>query len=497
MSYRQITFVPAQHKDLEKDEETAVEKEPLITDIYKDLPTPSYNNSKRKRHHEPVHKRVPKPKRLSRLTKKEMKPYVSRLFRAAEDDDLNTLVQLRKELSEYENGKDVLDETDSFGWTALFMAAAGGATNAVTYMLHWGGIWLLRHKEDTGMTAIDVARNSNNFATLSQLSIASQELQQKSDGTALAAHSDGEESTDTNLGYATDATISPPVSPTSPKHKNECLEVTTKTKREEPEVIVIEDSSDEENGVEENILEEKKVEENKVEENKVEDNIVEDNVVECKSIEKPLNERWEPVIREKFAQKPEEGQLRDSEKLRAEMENKPMEIAIGVGQGKEETLWCEKCQFSHRVGTLDHIHSIAHIVEMQHKVESRPYVLKANNKGFQMMLRQGWDDTKGLGKHEDGTLEPCKTVLKRDRYGIAHKKAGEARVTHFKAGDFMAVADKRYRPIYTANGEKIDRKQYINYGDEGYDAKSRDRHLRDLLDGIAYVRLLFLVNINS
>lgn len=70
------------------------------------------------------------------------------------------------------------------------------------------------------------------------------------------------------------------------------------------------------------------------------------------------------------------------------------------------------------------------------------YGIPETNRGFQMMVRSGWDPERGLGSQRQGKLFPVKTVLKQDRAGIGLER-GKARVTHFSAHDEAAVRSRR------------------------------------------------------
>ena len=93
---------------------------------------------------------------------------------------------------------------------------------------------------------------------------------------------------------------------------------------------------------------------------------------------------------------------------------------------------CDLCQ-EERVSE-SHRSSITHqMTALQRRNSSRRchrhYALKRDNKGFEMMLRAGWDRDNGLGSREQGTCCPVKMRLKRDRRGVG-VETGCKRVTH-------------------------------------------------------------------
>lgn len=118
----------------------------------------------------------------------------------------------------------------------------------------------------------------------------------------------------------------------------------------------------------------------------------------------------------------------------------------GQGSGKKRTrkFYCKSCQAvvtqSPRVG---HDTSIVHLYSCQHPASSLvPYGIPESNRGFQMLLRSGWNPKKGLGSHRQGQRFPVKTVLKQDRLGFG-VPGGKAKVTHFSAHDREAVRSHR------------------------------------------------------
>lgn len=72
------------------------------------------------------------------------------------------------------------------------------------------------------------------------------------------------------------------------------------------------------------------------------------------------------------------------------------------------------------------------------------YSIPGNNRGYQLMLKNGWDGEQGLGPSGSGMKLPPKTVLKRDRKGLGASK-GPARITHFQSNDTKAVARNSLR----------------------------------------------------
>jgi hypothetical protein len=58
------------------------------------------------------------------------------------------------------------------------------------------------------------------------------------------------------------------------------------------------------------------------------------------------------------------------------------------------------------------------------------YSIPASNKGYQILVKGGWNREKGLGADGSGHKFPLKTVMKRDRAGLGGSTEEKARVTH-------------------------------------------------------------------
>lgn len=113
---------------------------------------------------------------------------------------------------------------------------------------------------------------------------------------------------------------------------------------------------------------------------------------------------------------------------------------------REESFFCDSCKMtvnSSHEGA--HSTSIVHLYSDPHQHSSRTsYGIPESNRGFQMLLRSGWDRERGLGPQRQGHKFPVKTVLKQDRLGLGLGEK-KPRVTHFSAHDKKAVQTHRDR----------------------------------------------------
>ena len=103
--------------------------------------------------------------------------------------------------------------------------------------------------------------------------------------------------------------------------------------------------------------------------------------------------------------------------------------------------FCDVCRQEFTDTTLErHLTSTIHLFSRQDKPQSTHYYIPPANKGFQMMVKSGWEPEKGLGLEGQGRKFPVKTILKRDRQGFGVEESKPAKVTHFSSNDLSAVA---------------------------------------------------------
>lgn len=130
---------------------------------------------------------------------------------------------------------------------------------------------------------------------------------------------------------------------------------------------------------------------------------------------------------------------------------------VGSHSKKRYSFHCDRCQMTVTDNSRDvHSTSTVHLFSCQHHhCADISYGLTESNRGYQMLLRSGWDPEKGLGPQKQGKMFPVKTVLKQDRQGFGLKES-KPRVTHFGAHDREAIRTdrERHRPRECAPKKK-------------------------------------------
>ena len=115
---------------------------------------------------------------------------------------------------------------------------------------------------------------------------------------------------------------------------------------------------------------------------------------------------------------------------------------------ESSSFYCDICKINVELGTTsvgNHTTSTVHQFSCQHKPKVTPYGIPESNRGFQLLLKGGWDPERGLGPEQQGQKFPVKTVLKQDRLGFGLSTRAKPRVTHFSAHDKAAVKSHRER----------------------------------------------------
>lgn len=91
-----------------------------------------------------------------------------------------------------------------------------------------------------------------------------------------------------------------------------------------------------------------------------------------------------------------------------------------VKRKKEYT--CERCNKTYPDKT-EHLSSTVHNINASRgKKIPTNYVIPTSNRGYQIMLRGGWDKETGLGPNGAGNKYPLRTTQKKDRKGLGHEK---------------------------------------------------------------------------
>ena len=153
-----------------------------------------------------------------------------------------------------------------------------------------------------------------------------------------------------------------------------------------------------------------------------------------------------------------------------------------VTTGKEDyskricPVYCKLCQMTVADDSIAvHDTSTVHLFSCQHHLHANTsYGIASNNRGYQMLLRSGWDPQKGLGPQQWGKMFPVKTVLKRDRQGFGLEET-KSRVTHFSAHDEEAVK-------YRQRARKCSSKRKKDILQEHYKDRQWDMRMRAMLN---------------
>ena len=125
-----------------------------------------------------------------------------------------------------------------------------------------------------------------------------------------------------------------------------------------------------------------------------------------------------------------------------------------------EKFYCNVCQVEVN-NLLEHEHNLStvHQFNSQFRSTDIPYSIPHSNRGFQLLMKGGWNPEYGLGPDGQGVRQPVKTVLKRDREGLGSGKKSKPRVTHFSSFDKSAIYWSPIRTRGAARRHEVEEKE--------------------------------------
>ncbi|XP_046969252.1 G patch domain and ankyrin repeat-containing protein 1 homolog [Vanessa cardui] len=90
--------------------------------------------------------------------------------------------------------------------------------------------------------------------------------------------------------------------------------------------------------------------------------------------------------------------------------------------GLNENYVCEICDNKVFENKMEHLSSTIHNINASKgkKIPTK-YVIPESNKGYQIMLKGGWDKEEGLGPDGTGRKYPIRGIQKKDKKGLGHK----------------------------------------------------------------------------
>ena len=112
-----------------------------------------------------------------------------------------------------------------------------------------------------------------------------------------------------------------------------------------------------------------------------------------------------------------------------------------LSQESRCSIYCALCEINFKETTLkEHTSSTLHLFNSRSSINSnkKSFGILSSNRGYQMMIKNGWDQQSGLGSSSQGQLYPIKTVLRKRKSGLGVKQT-PAKVTHFKPYDVQSI----------------------------------------------------------
>ncbi|KAJ8678815.1 hypothetical protein QAD02_014602 [Eretmocerus hayati] len=141
---------------------------------------------------------------------------------------------------------------------------------------------------------------------------------------------------------------------------------------------------------------------------------------------------------------------------------KPTQLPRDSESSSCEGFHCDMCKMFFKESSKErHESSTLHIFNSSPNLRNIFYGIPKQNRGYQMLLSNGWNEEVGLGPTGEGQKYPVKTVLKRDRKGLGQAKNDIPRVTHFEPRDKNAVRSvyQHQRPPNKRDRERQHRRE--------------------------------------
>ncbi|KAH9503985.1 hypothetical protein Btru_067490 [Bulinus truncatus] len=162
----------------------------------------------------------------------------------------------------------------------------------------------------------------------------------------------------------------------------------------------------------------------------------------------------------------------------------PHEATSSLEHHEPTQFYCQTCKSEfYAADETCHVTSIVHLLNTSRKHSKHFYTIPETNKGFQMLLKTGWEKDRGLGPRGDGCKYPVKTILKQDRAGIGVEESNKkkAKVTHFNPHDTYAVKNVLCHNLQ----RKMSARKAAHYAAKGRERKQKsfEHKLRLELNG--------------
>ncbi|VDO95010.1 unnamed protein product [Soboliphyme baturini] len=146
----------------------------------------------------------------------------------------------------------------------------------------------------------------------------------------------------------------------------------------------------------------------------------------------------------------------DNYVIRSEYRNMKAEANKCENEFHDNKYYCDDCRtYFH---SPSHYSSTAHLFNTWTVHLQPSYSISRSNRGYRLMMKNGWNESSGLGPSGKGCHYPLKTLLKRDRKGLGMPTKQKPKVTHFEPFDESAITGK-----WGYKMPKIQRKRDLEY----------------------------------
>jgi len=123
---------------------------------------------------------------------------------------------------------------------------------------------------------------------------------------------------------------------------------------------------------------------------------------------------------------------------------------------QSEDVWhCDECNdwFPSSLQPEEHLRSVVHLLSTSPPA-IKSYSIGESNVGYQLLKKLDWNEAEGLGRDNQGKLDPVKTRLKDDKKGLGAPTQNKWRVTHFNSGEIPKIKRHLLKPRKKTKAER-------------------------------------------
>jgi hypothetical protein len=132
----------------------------------------------------------------------------------------------------------------------------------------------------------------------------------------------------------------------------------------------------------------------------------------------------------------------------------PEEEEVNTCQLDDSQFYCDTCNSLFNESQTQHCKSIVHQLNDNPGAEQANYFLRSNNKGYELLVKSGWNESSGLGLNEQGVRKPVRAKIKLNRHGIGLMDELKAEKNKSKLHNVSSSANNKLLKLKTPNTDE-------------------------------------------